>query len=413
MPVAAAEELLQTSFSTYRHAATNHVVTRCTSYTVPAALAPHLDFMAPTLRFPTPRIARSVNADASVNPALLRKLYSVGDAKGAQTANSQAVAQFLEQYYAPSDLAQFFTDEMPSEEGQTPKVVGPNKPAQPGIEASLDIEYIMAMGDGVPTDFWYTEGRQPHSSENEPFLVWLFNVGNASTLPHVFSVSYGDDEKTVDPAYAQRVSLELAKIGSRGVSLLFASGDDGVGSNGAFRPNFPATSPWVTSVGGTILGNGDSESAWSSSSGGFSNFFPRPSYQDKAVAGYIAEAGDKLPPQRDYNATGRGYPDVAAMASGFDIVVGGGHMGVAGTSCASPTFAGVVGLLNDLRLASNKPPLGFLNPLLYSHLAPALNDITQGQNGYPGFQALKGWDPVTGFGTPNYAKLKTAVDALP
>jgi len=122
MPVAAAEELLQTSFSTYRHAATNHVVTRCTSYTVPAALAPHLDFMAPTLRFPTPRIARSVNADASVNPALLRKLYSVGDAKGAQTANSQAVAQFLEQYYAPSDLAQFFTDEMPSEEGQTPKV---------------------------------------------------------------------------------------------------------------------------------------------------------------------------------------------------------------------------------------------------------------------------------------------------
>ena len=43
-------------------------------------------------------------------------------------------------------------------------------------------------------------------------------------------------------------------------------------------------------------------------------------------------------------------------------------MPVAGTSCSSPMFAGVVGLLNDQRLAAGKGTLGFINPLLYSSL---------------------------------------------
>lgn len=48
-----------------------------------------------------------------------------------------------------------------------------------------------------------------------------------------------------------------------------------------------------------------------------------------------------------------------------EIVVGGGTMGVAGTSCATPTFAGVLSILNDVRLLAGKPTLGFFNPLLY------------------------------------------------
>eukprot|EP01009_Symbiontida_sp_KSa7_P007303 NODE_4061_length_363_cov_247.974522_g3481_i0.p1 GENE.NODE_4061_length_363_cov_247.974522_g3481_i0~~NODE_4061_length_363_cov_247.974522_g3481_i0.p1 ORF type:complete len:106 (+),score=21.83 NODE_4061_length_363_cov_247.974522_g3481_i0:25-318(+) len=87
---------------------------------------------------------------------------------------------------------------------------------------------------------------------------------------------------------------------------------------------------------------------------------------------------------------------------------------VSGTSCASPTFAGVVGLLNDARLKAGKKPLGFLNPLMYkiarTH-ADAFIDVQKGDNGQflscdgYGFTAAKGWDPVTGLGAPNYENL--------
>jgi tripeptidyl-peptidase I len=73
------------------------------------------------------------------------------------------------------------------------------------------------------------------------------------------------------------------------------------------------------------------------------------------------------------------------------------------------TFASVVTLLNDARIAAGLSPLGFLNPWLYSEGFKGLNDIVGGSNpgcGTPGFQAIKGWDPVTGLGTPNFGLLK-------
>jgi tripeptidyl-peptidase-1 len=51
--------------------------------------------------------------------------------------------------------------------------------------------------------------------------------------------------------------------------------------------------------------------------------------------------------------------------------------------------------------------VGFVNPVLYAH-PEVFNDITQGSNpgcGTQGFSAAKGWDPVTGLGTPNYGAL--------
>lgn len=59
-------------------------------------------------------------------------------------------------------------------------------------------------------------------------------------------------------------------------------------------------------------------------------------------------------------------PDVSAMGEFFQVVVGGAIESVGGTSASSPTFTAIVTLLNDARIASGKPPLGFLNPLLYS-----------------------------------------------
>lgn len=145
------------------------------------------------------------------------------------------------------------------------------------------------------------------------------------------------------------------------------------------------------------------------------SYWPQPAYQKKAVSAYLSSSA-KLPPKsRGFNTSGRAYPDISAQATNFCVTPFG--CGVAGTSCATPTAAGVFGLLNDLRLQMGKPSLGFLNPLIYENAA-AFNDITTGSdsgcglfgNGWP---ATKGWDAVTGVGTPNYAKLAAVVAALP
>lgn len=91
----------------------------------------------------------------------------------------------------------------------------------------------------------------------------------------------------------------------------------------------------------------------------------------------------------------QGIPDVAAQGDNFLFWFQGQAFLIGGTSAASPTFAGIVALLNDARIAAGKPPLGFLNPLIYRN-TKAFNDITVGNNpgcGTSGFQCRVGWDP--------------------
>ena len=174
--------------------------------------------------------------------------------------------------------------------------------------------------------------------------------------------------------------------------------------------------PTVTAVGATQLDNGEEKQGVSWSGGGFSysNYFTRPTYQDSAVNGYL-NSGVALPPSDMWDSKGRAFPDVSAQGVNYQIVERGVKTGVSGTSAACPCFAGIVALINDHRLAAGKKALGFLNPFLYQN-ADALNDITEGtnSNGHQyGFTATKGFDPVTGLGTPNYPKLKAAAMALP
>jgi subtilase family serine protease len=71
---------------------------------------------------------------------------------------------------------------------------------------------------------------------------------------------------------------------------------------------------------------------------------------------------------------------VAAQSENFSIIYQGKEALVDGTSCASPSFAAFVSMLNDARINAQKTPLGFLNPFLYSTGYKALNDITYGNN---------------------------------
>ena len=278
---------------------------------------------------------------------------------------------------------------------------------------------VTALGSNIATEFWGFKGRAPGHSQDEPFLKWLQLVANTSDaeVPKLFSTSYGEDESETSTDYADRINVEFVKAGARGISLLFASGDSGANcqTGHTFQPNWPAASPYVTAVGGTA-GSGP-EKAVGLSSGGFSNRYGTPSWQSDAIKTYLG--GPNVPNRSLFNASGRGFPDIAAQAVDFTVVSDLIPMpGVAGTSCASPTAAGVIGLLNDLRLQAGKPTLGFLNPWLYQ-TAAALNDITSGASGggcgemSPGYPAVVGWDPVTGLGTPDYAKLAKAVEALP
>lgn len=149
----------------------------------------------------------------------------------------------------------------------------------------------------------------------------------------------------------------------------------------------------LTSVGAT-QGSGP-ETAADFSSGGFSNYWGVPDYQSSAVSSFLSNLGSTN--SGLYNSSGRGFPDVSAQGVSFIVAEDAEFWLLDGTSCASPTFASVIALINDKLIAAGKSTLGFLNPLLYSNPS-ALNDITSGDNpgcSTNGFNATGGWDPVS------------------
>lgn len=167
----------------------------------------------------------------------------------------------------------------------------------------------------------------------------------------------------------------------------------------------PPIQPYVTSVGATrnispeIVAHDPKNNF--TGGGGFSNYFPRPSYQDTVVSAYLRNLGSEFTGL--YNASGRGYPDIAAQGYHFITIWNGTIFPLDGTSAATPTAASVISLINDALLAAGKPVLGFLNPWLYSNAGKGFTDITEGSSigcNTTGFPALPGWDAASGFGTP-------------
>lgn len=249
-----------------------------------------------------------------------------------------------------------------------------------------------------------------------PFLQYMLSLPQAQ-LPHTLSISYGESEQELPVPYMRQVCKMFMQLGARGVSITVSSGDTGPGSaclsnDGTntvkYLPAFPASCPYVTTVGGTY--KFDPETAVYFSGGGFSDTFPRPAYQQEAVSSYLSLVD--YANSQYYNETGRAYPDVAALGYAAAIYDQGVLTREAGTSMSSPIFAGVVANLNAARLAEGKAPLGFLNPLLYSFNGNELKDIVNGGStgctgtsyytGAPtayipdaGFNATVGWDPVT------------------
>ncbi|KAA1473412.1 tripeptidyl peptidase A [Dentipellis sp. KUC8613] len=473
VPVGLAEKMLDTKYLLWKHRSDGDVIVRTTSYSLPENVHAHVELVQPTTLFarfkghrttfrfsdtktadsaPAPGTATiedpvtGVKVDASCNTTVtitcLKELYNAVGVKTSTTnGNEIGITGYLEQFANIADLQLFYADQRPDALNSTFKTVlingGENNQtvSEAGAEANLDTQFAYGLTFPTPRTFWSTGGSPPFipdigtpTDTNEPYTKWLDFVLAEPKIPQTISTSYGDDEQTVPESFAKRVCSDFAQLGARGTTLTFSSGDGGVGDGDEnpatqecftndgrnitrFIPGFPASCPFVTAVGGTIH---VPEVAVFFSGGGFSDYFARPAYQDKAVTAFL----DKLPKGLYaglFNPNGRAIPDVSAQADNFRIFLSGSPVSIGGTSASSPTFAGFVSLLNDARLSQGLPSLGFVNPLLYTRGLSGFNDITSGNNpgcGTPGFNATVGWDAVTGLGTPNFGKLKEIVLTL-
>jgi tripeptidyl-peptidase-1 len=415
LSIAALEAMFACKFHNYAHPQRPGVIlSRVESYSLPDKMAGLVDFVGSMKRLPTVRpsvkaLQRRRGSGGLVTPTRSRTLWNVNVQGNSTNGQIQEIAQFLDQYITPSDLTQFWsTFNLPA---VNYTIVGPNDPSNPGDEASLDIQTITGVNQGTKTQFTVTPGLH---EKQEPFLVWLLAIAGTKNPPLVHSVSYGDDEDSLDDSYITRVDQEFQKLGLLGHTFVYASGDSGVDctDSNTQQPDFPASSPHVVAVGGLVDLGTPVPRSWSGSGGGFSNFFPQPSFMNKVHQGYLNNPNNNVPPSSGlYNTTGRGYPDIAGIAMNVAIILGGDEESVGGTSCAAPAVSGIIALLNDVRISKGKPVLGYLNPLLYS--AAAANKYIGISTGpansagdCQGFQpdVNGGWSPTVGFGGLSYTQ---------
>jgi subtilase family serine protease len=265
-------------------------------------------------------------------------------------------------------------------------------------EQVIDIEMAVGMAPGLNQVLVYVGSSD----------VSIFNQMAVDNTAKQLSCSWGwsDDEKSLDPIFKE--------MAAQGQSVFVATGDNGSGTPG--NVVWPADDPYITAVGGTdITTNGpggpwQSETGWSGSAGSPSkNGIPIPSYQK--LPGVINSMNKG-------STTLRNYPDVAAEAntnqySCYDGSCGGGN---GGTSFAAPQWAGLLAMANQQEVSQGKSTLGFLNPTLYhigigSHYNAAFHDITSGTNG--GYNAVKGYDLVTGWGSLVGARINSLLEIHP
>ncbi|KAH9163927.1 subtilisin-like protein [Lactarius sanguifluus] len=436
-----ANALLGASYQLYRHVETNETVVRTVGYALPAALHGLVQTVAPTTFFSTPRqsprkrsggataglkkpvsgepvtvlLSRYDDDDDDTTPSFLRSLYKTAEYTPAATdRNALGIVGIINDYPSPEDLAMFLSEYRSDATDAAITVVQVNgggyDPTNPAAESNVDTQYTVSMTYPTPVIF-YSTGRGP-AGTTDWFVSWLGYILMEDNIPRTISISYIMDERKIPEEYATYVCAQFSMLGARGVSVLIATGDDGVGKGDCvtndgsvrFYTNFPATCPYVTAVGGTT--SLEPEVAASLSGGGFSDHFKRPDYQEQAVTTFLQHLGNQY--QGQYNATSRGIPDISAQALGYPVFFKGvDHLGE-GTSASTPVVASIISLLNDYLFSQGRAPLGFLNPWLYGTGKSGLTDIIEGSNpgcGTDGFSAIEGWDPVTGVGTPDFQRL--------
>jgi len=419
------ESVTSGKFVKFTHATSGEQVVRLTGgVQLPDDLTGYVETFSGLHGFPL-NYEQPVSVDAStakVTPKLINTQYSISTVTKSGKDNKQSIGQFQGQYVSPKDLSSFCKEYKPDGgDCAIDKFIGANTGTRPGVESMLDVEYMMGVGQNITT--WVYS--YPSFDFCADLLKWASDVASGSDHPHVSSLSYGSQKiDFCDATTITRLSQDVQKLGAMGITVLIASGDDGSGgisrqgsNKGKLSPSFPASIPYAVAVGSTWFQNGESgaEEATTQfgSGGGFSYDYEIPDYQASQVKAYLAK--DPKTGTSTYATNGRGTPDVALLGQGFQVVVNGRTMGVGGTSASTPTWGGIVSLLNEecLAASSGAKTLGFLNPLFYQN-PDAFTDITVGSNAIgnnkaSGWKCTEGWDAATGLGTPKFDKLVEVV----
>ncbi|MBV8115325.1 MAG: S8/S53 family peptidase [Silvibacterium sp.] len=257
-------------------------------------------------------------------------------------------------------------------------------------EQTLDMTQALGMAPGLASLTMYV-------GSSDTAIISAMTTNNP--LPTTIGCSWGwtpADPSTLDPYFK--------KMSAQGQNFFAASGDNSTWSRS--NEAWPADDDYVVSVGGTDLttasagGAWKSETAWSYSGGGISpDRIAIPSWQKLSGVINSSNRGSK---------TYRNGPDVAANANFTFYVCADQTTCTAneygGTSFAAPMWAAYIALVNQQRAANSKSTIGFINPAIYSigvgsSYSSDFHDITSGKSG--SYSAVKGYDLVTGWGSPN------------
>lgn len=316
---------------------------------------------------------------------------------------------------------------LPSIPIRTRKTDGQSRPFHPeSAEPNLDLNMVRGIAPGLASISLPQTWLEPK--------LWFLGASavlDGHRAPDTFSISYGVCEREMRGGGASRISRDsaalmealLLRLGLRGVGTFAAAGDFGSTCNG--KPfagvTWPASSPYVTAVGGTRLAVNPAnerteEVAW--------NDAPWLSHEDGGGAGGggLAATGQRPWYQAGIGVGGerRAVPDVSAHASkfpGWPILIGTEWQTDAGTSASAPLLAGAFAVLSARERAAGQPPLGPVNGLLYYlDRQPDTNaffDVVNGNNGYipkvAPRQAGPGYDLATGLGVPRFGALAAAL----
>jgi subtilase family serine protease len=346
----------------------------------------------------------SVNGSGPAGQYLPSDMRAAYYGNGPLTGAGQTIGIFSFDGYLASDVQLYYsktgmTSNVPIKNvlvdgfsGACTTVSSPPSPSCDDGEQVLDIVNAIGMAPGIKQILFY-EG----SSNTE-----ILNQMATDNVAKVLSSSWGwnpADTASDDPIFQE--------FAAQGQSFVSASGDDGEFNGSTY--SFPEVDPYITQVGGTELttaargGAWSTETAWPQSGGGYDSSTPIPIWQQLRGVINSSNLG---------STTLRNSPDVAAEAN-FDnptAVNGSFVTGYGGTSFATPRWAGFLALVNQQSVANGKGTVGFINPALYnlgisSSYSGAFHDITSGSNpptagDGSGFNAVPGYDLVTGWGSP-------------
>jgi hypothetical protein len=289
-------------------------------------------------------------------------------------------------------------------------------------EASLDVEWAHAIAPDASI-IVYDAAYEPNDGTTS-YLNLIDAMHEASLLPgvSVVTLSYGEPEYALSESGITETQLD-SNFTTTGVTFLAASGDSGAYGDGGneVAVNYPSASPDVVSVGGTSIvidsagdypgtgstgeigwGSGTSSGSDGGSGGGLSTVEPEPAWQTGVVSTNLDSTGARaLPDVAMDSGVAQEYDVFTSTLSGSSVSANAvGWLGDAGTSAASPIWAGLIAIANQGRaLAGGTPLTGYTQTLsaLYSLPSADFHDILHGSNGYT---AGAGYDLVTGLGTP-------------